>query len=58
MKMNYKELKDILNNMSEEELSCEVTALAIDAGEFLPVTALVYADHTDTLDEGHPYFYI
>jgi hypothetical protein len=56
--MQYRQLRDMLNDMTEKELSYEVTALAIDAGEFIPVTALVYADHTDTLDKGHPYFYL
>lgn len=56
--MQYRQLRDMLNDMTEKELSYEVTALAIDAGEFVPVTALVYADHTDTLDKGHPYFYL
>lgn len=56
--MQYRQLRDMLNNMNDNELSCEVTALAIDAGEFVPITALVYANHTDTLDKGHPYFYL
>jgi hypothetical protein len=54
----YRQLRDMLNSMSEEELSYNVTALLTDAGEFVPVEALVYADKTDTLDKGHPYFMV
>jgi len=54
--MQYRQLRDMLIGMTEKELSYEVTALATDAGEFVPVTELVYADPTGTLDKGHPYF--
>ena len=58
MSLMYRQLRDMLNAMTEEELSCDVTALLTDAGEFVPVSALVYADHTDVLDKGHPYFMV
>lgn len=58
MSFMYRQLRDHLNAMSEEELSCEVTALVTDAGEFVSVRALVYTDHTDTIDAGYPYLMI
>lgn len=58
MSFTYRQLRDHLNAMSEEELSCDVTALVTDASEFVSVISLIYADHTDVLDAGHPYLMI
>lgn len=58
MSLMYRQLLEHLKAMSEEELSCDVTALVTDAGEFVPVKALVYTDHTDVLDKGHPYLMV
>lgn len=54
----YRDLLDLLSLMSDKDLDSEVTILSLDALEFLPATELMYADHTDTLDEGHPYLLV
>ena len=54
----YKQLKEMLNSMSEDELSCTVTMFIKEADEFLPVEALSYSDRIDILDEGHPFFIV
>lgn len=54
--MKYRNLLEMLQNFSEEELDNDVTILSNGIGEFYPVvTAMFYADDSDVLDQGHPY---
>lgn len=54
--MKYRNLLEMLQNFTEEELDCDVTVLSNGAGELYPVVnALLYADDSDVLDDGHPY---
>lgn len=54
--MKYRNLLEMLQNFSEEELDNDVTILSNDIGEFYPVVnAMFYADDSDVLDQGHPY---
>lgn len=60
MKLKYRNLLEMLQLMTDEELNCTVTVLAKGVDEFFPVEpALFYADQTtDVLDQGHPYLMI
>jgi len=54
--MKYRNLLEMLQNFSEEELDNDVTILSNGIGEFYPVVnAMFYADDSDALDQGHPY---
>lgn len=49
-------LLEMLQNLTEEELDKDVTVLSNGIGEFYPVVnAVFYADDSDVLDQGHPY---
>jgi hypothetical protein len=59
MKLKYRNLLEMLQLMTDEELNCTVTVLAKGVDEFFPVEpALFYADQIDVLDQGHPYLMI
>lgn len=54
--MKYRNLLEMLQNLTEEELDKDVTVLSNGIGEFYPVVnAMFYADDSDVLDQGHPY---
>lgn len=53
--MMFRQLKDILDNMTEEELSCHIIVRVRSTDEHYPIVALMYTDHTDVLDKGHPH---
>lgn len=54
--MKYRNLLEMLQNLTEEELDKDVTVLSNGIGEFYPVVnAVFYADDSDVLDQGHPY---
>ena len=55
--MKYRELLEILNGMTEDELNQDVTAYLNSEDEFAPVTSvLVACEATASLDVGHVYF--
>lgn len=53
--MTYKQLKQIIDTMSEKDISQEITVLLCDAGEFVQDVSFAYADNTDNLPYGTPY---
>ena len=53
--MTYKQLKQILDTMTEKDISQEITVLLCDAGEFVQDVSFAYADETDALPYGTPY---
>ena len=53
--MTYKELKAILDTMSEHDINQEIIILLCDAGEFVQDVDFAYSDNTDTLPYGTPY---
>lgn len=53
--MNYRELQQILSEMSEQELDQTVTAYLNFEDEFIAVTSVLVAEESDVLDKGHIY---
>jgi hypothetical protein len=53
--MTYKQLKAIIDTMTEHDINQEITILLCDAGEFVQDVAFAYSDDTDTLPYGAPY---
>jgi hypothetical protein len=53
--MTYKELKAIIDTMSDDDINKEITVLLCDAGEFVQDVDFAYSDNTDTLPYGTPY---
>ena len=57
--MKYRELKQLLDKMTESELDQTVTVFVEDVGEFYPVlSAGVASEDNDVLDPGHVYLFI
>jgi hypothetical protein len=61
--VTYRDLLDQFRVMSDVDLDSEVKVLLSDAGEFVHLylthgEPIVFADDTDTLDDGHPYLII
>ena len=56
--MTYQELKNILDTMTEKDLSKEMTVLLCDAGEFVQDVGFRYADASDALEYGTPYLLV
>ena len=55
--MTYRELKEILNSMTETELNQTVTAYLNLEDEFTPISSVLISDSSeDRLDQGHVYF--
>lgn len=54
--MIYKDLKEILNSLSLEELNQTVTAYLTAEDEFVAVSSVLIESKTDRLDKGHIYF--
>ena len=55
--MNYRELKLVLDQMSEEQLDQTVTVYNIDMDEFVAVVSVEFSSETDNdvLDDNHAY---
>ena len=53
--MTYKQLKAIIDTMTEHDINQEITVLLCDAGEFVQDVDFAYSDNTDTLPYGTPY---
>lgn len=53
--MNYRQLKDALNNLTEDQLDMDVTVFCSDwtPGEFYSTDFLI-DNLSDVLDNGHP----
>ena len=69
MNMTYRRLKDRLDEMTEEQLDCDVSIYEPSIGEFFPLGIHVLITPSDDneddddpsigiLDEGHPYLTI
>lgn len=55
---NFKELKEFVNSLSDEQLNTQVTFLD-NQDEFYGVRLIGYIeDEDDVLDKGHPYLQI
>lgn len=55
--MKYRELLEILKDMTEDELNQDVTAYLNAEDEFVPVTSVMVAcEATASFDVGHVYF--
>ena len=55
--MKYRELLEVLEGMTEDELNQDATAYLNAEDEFVPVTSVLVADATQSvLDVGHVYF--
>lgn len=55
-KMTWRELRDKLNSLTDEQLDTDVT-IADASGEFHPMDSFAITDETDVLDAGHPYIF-
>ena len=53
--MTYKQLKAIIDTMTDHDINQEITVLLCDAGEFVQNVDFAYADNTDNLPYGTPY---
>ena len=53
--MTYKELKERLGNLTEEQLGCDVTFHDTIIDEFFAVESLEINEADDVLDVNHPY---
>ena len=53
--MTYRQLKLIIEAMTEADINQEVTILLCDAGEFVQDVEFAYSDSSDTLPYGTPY---
>lgn len=53
MQYTYKQLKRILDNMSEEELEQTATVYVGPMDEYMPVCKTGFTSETDILDDGH-----
>ncbi|MBK6914989.1 MAG: hypothetical protein IPH11_15510 [Ignavibacteriales bacterium] len=58
--MTYKELKDQLEDLNEDQLKMDVTIYDTEDDEFFGCYApnLSFSEEDDTLDENHPYLTI
>jgi hypothetical protein len=58
--MTYEALKDIISEMTLEQLKSDVTVWIDEEDEFYPVKKLEFAnaERDDRLDEGHPIFIV
>jgi len=53
--MTYRELREKLNNLTEDCLDTDVVLFESGIQEYYPIHNLVLTDETcDVLDEGHP----
>lgn len=58
MRITYRQLQIILNSLSDEQLSCDVTVEDSYEQECYPADLRVCDDNHDSLDSGHPVIYI
>lgn len=57
--MTYKQLKDQLNMLSEEQLDCDITIYHPEDQKFYPaIIGMRITRETDVLDKNHPFFHI
>lgn len=60
--MTYRELAELINNMTEEQKECNVTVFLSEQSEYFPLDRqfpLVFAENdNDVLRDGHPYLAI
>ena len=53
----YRDLKRMLDSMTEAQLDCEIVQYDTQYNEYFSAELfLVFADETDALEAGHPYF--
>lgn len=52
--MTYRELRDKLNTLSDEQLNQDVTVVD-PYNEFIPIWGVKFAEADDVLDLGHPF---
>lgn len=55
--MTYKELRDKIDKMTDEQKNCDVTLFDSDIEEFFALDHLKFANENDcdVLDHGHPF---
>lgn len=53
--MTWRELRDKLNTLTDEQLNTDVTIFDGNVGEFAPADGFDIADADDVLDTGHPF---
>ena len=53
--MTWTELRDKINNMSEEQRNTDVTFFDSNEGEFFALCRLNFTSEDDVLDKNHPY---
>lgn len=55
--MNYRQLKQILDNMTEDELNQDVTVYSATDDEFIAATSVQFSSEADNnvLDDNHAY---
>jgi len=51
----WKQLADIINQMTDEQKNTDVTVYTPEIDKYYQVTSLGITDETDTLDENHPF---
>jgi hypothetical protein len=56
--MTYKQLKAVIDVMTEADINREIVVLFTDAGEFGNDVDFAYSDESDTLPYGTPYLIV
>lgn len=60
--MTYKQLRDLINELSDEQLAMDVSVYMREAGEYFPLApepfAITDEEDEDVLDPDHPYLII
>lgn len=52
--MTYRELRDKLDELTDEQLDCDVTVHDLD-DEYFPISSLETYDTEGVLDDNHPF---
>lgn len=56
--MTYGELREVLHNLTEEQLGCDVTVELGITDEFYVAELRISGSENDVLDEDHPVIYV
>lgn len=56
--LTYRELRNRINQMTEEQLDCDVTIVDSGSDEFYTVDVVSCEDTDGVLDHNHPYLII
>lgn len=56
--MTYKELRNLLDEFSEQELEMDVTIYDAHIDEFTDDINIMFFEEDGILDEGHPFIYV